>query len=146
MAVKSGDKVKVEYEGRLEDGTVFDASSKHGKPLEFAAGTGQVIKGFDAAVIGMEIGEEKEVTLPPDQAYGQPNDKLVQKIPREKLPQDQQPEVGMVLGMKLPNGAQVPASITEVNDKEVTIDLNPPLAGKTLIFKIKLVSVEPAKA
>lgn len=141
MAVKKGDKVKVEYTGTLEDGTVFDASEKHGAPLEFEVGSGMVIKGFDEALVGMEKGEEKEVTIKPEQAYGDPNPEMVKKIPREQLPKDQEPKAGMMLIMSLPNGQQLPAKITEVSDKEVTLDLNHPLAGKTLKFKLKVVEI-----
>jgi FKBP-type peptidyl-prolyl cis-trans isomerase 2 len=142
MPVKKGDKIKVEYEGKLDDGTVFDSTEKHeGKPLEFEAGAGKVIKGFDEAVIGMEKGEEKEVKIPAAEAYGEPNDQLVKKVPKEQFPPKVELKPGMVLGLKAPNGAQMPARITEVADKEVTLDLNHPLAGKNLNFKIKIVGI-----
>lgn len=141
MAVKKGDKVKVEYTGTLEDGTVFDSSEKHGQPLEFEVGGGQVIKGFDEAVVGMEKGQEKEVTIKPEDAYGEPNKELVKKVPRDQLPQDQKPKEGMMLAVTLPNGQQIPAKIVAVEDKEVTLDLNHPLSGKVLKFKLKLVDV-----
>lgn len=141
MPVKKGDKVKVEYEGKLEDGTVFDSSEKHGQPLEFQAGIGQVVPGFDNAIVGMEKGEEKEVTIPPDEAYGQPRDELIKDIPRSQLPPEPEPKVGMMLGVGLPNGAQIPARIVEVTAETVKLDLNHPLAGKTLKFKIKVVDI-----
>lgn len=137
--VAKGDKVKVEYTGTFEDGTVFDSSENHGKPLEFEAGSGQVIKGFDEAVVGMEKGEEKEITLQPAEAYGDVNPELHKEIPRDKLPQDQEPQVGMMLALGMPNGQQMPAKIIKVDENSVTIDLNHPLAGKVLIFKIKVV-------
>ena len=139
MTVKKGDKIKVEYTGTLEDGTVFDSSEKHGQPLEFEVGSGQLIKGFDEAIIGMKKGEEKKITLPPSEAYGERNEQLIQKIPRENLPPEQEPQKGMMLMVGLPTGQQIPATITEVTDKEVIIDINPPLAGKTLKFKIKVI-------
>ncbi|MFH1405684.1 MAG: peptidylprolyl isomerase [Nanoarchaeota archaeon] len=141
MPVKKGDKVKIEYTGTLDDGTVFDASERHGKPLEFEVGSGQVIKGFDEAVLGMEKDEEKEINLQPEEAYGQLRSELNKKVPREQLPKDQEPKAGMVLLVGLPNGQQIPARITEVSDSEVTIDLNHPLAGKALNFKIKVVEI-----
>lgn len=141
MAVKKGDKVKVEYEGKLEDGTVFDSSKSHGKPLEFEVGSGKVIKGFDEGVVGMEIGEEKEIRIEPKDAYGDHNPELIKKVPKDKLPKEQEVKPGMMLLMGLPNGAQLPVKITEVGDKEVTLDLNHPLAGKTLIFKVKIVGI-----
>ncbi|NOQ37691.1 peptidylprolyl isomerase [archaeon] len=141
MPVKKGDKVKVEYTGTLEDGTVFDSSEKHGEPLEFEVGAGQMIKGFDDAVVGMEKGDEKKITLKPADAYGDPNPQLIQKVPKDKLPKGADMKAGMQLAMALPNGQQIPATITEIGDTEVTIDINHPLAGKTLNFKVKVVDV-----
>ncbi|MBW2977534.1 peptidylprolyl isomerase [Candidatus Woesearchaeota archaeon] len=142
MPVKEGDKVKVEYEGKLDDGTVFDSSEKHGgKPLEFQIGSKQVIPGFEKALIGMEKGEEKEIKLKPAEAYGDPNPELVKKIPKDKLPTDKELKPGMMLSIGLPTGQQIPARITEIGDKEVTIDLNHPLAGKNLNFKLKVVDI-----
>ena len=143
MAVKKGDKIKVEYTGTLEDGTVFDTSEGR-EPLEFEAGTGKVILGFDNAVLGMEDGEEKEITLQPSEAYGNPNPELVKEFPRESLPKEPEPKAGMMVGVGLPNGQQIPASITKVEDGKVTLDLNPPLAGKVLKFKIKIAGIESA--
>tara|TARA_Y100000310_G_C20583818_1_gene764358 strand:+ start:618 stop:1085 length:468 start_codon:yes stop_codon:yes gene_type:complete len=146
MKVEKGNIVKVEYEGKLEDGTQFDASKKHGKPLEFEVGTGSVIKGFDAAVVGMEKGEEKEVTIKAFDAYGPVRDDLIKDFPRERLPKDGEPKVGMMLGMALPTGQQMSAKIIEVNDVMVKLDMNHPLAGKNLTFKIKIVDISEKKA
>jgi FKBP-type peptidyl-prolyl cis-trans isomerase 2 len=137
---KKGDKVKVDYTGKFDDGTVFDTSEGK-QPLEFELGSGMIIKGFDNAVVGMNQGEEKNIELQPAEAYGDHNPALVKKIPRERLPQNHEPKPGMFLALKTPDGKQFPAKITEVTDKEVTIDLNHPLAGKKLNFAIKLVSI-----
>lgn len=139
MPVKNGDKVKVEYKGTFDDGTVFDSSEKCGAPLEFEVGAGQIIPGFENAVMGMENGEEKEFKLEPSDAYGDRNPQLVQKIPRDQLPKEV--ESGMMLVVGLPNGAQIPVKVTEVTDEWVTIDMNHPLAGENLNFKIKVVDV-----
>ncbi len=139
MAIKKGDKIKIDYEGKLEDGTVFDSSDKHGKPLEFEVGSGQVIKGLDEAVVGMEKGDETEITIQSDDAYGQPNPTLVKKFPKDQLPKEPEAKEGMLLMVGTPEGKQFPAKIVEVAEKEVTIDLNHPLAGKVLIFNIKIV-------
>ena len=141
MPIEKGNKVKIHYTGTLEDGTVFD-SSEGRDPLEFEVGSKQVIPGFDEALVGMEKDEEKEITLPPERAYGQPKDALVREVPRSKLPKEPEPKVGMQLLMTAPTGQQIPVTIKKVTDKDVTIDLNPPLAGKTLKFKIKVVSYE----
>ena len=140
MAIEKGNKIKVEYEGKFEDGTVFD-SSKGKEPLAFEAGAGKVIKGFDDAVIGMKTGEEKEFSIEPKDAYGEVKPELKQEIPRSNLPKDQEPKVGMVLMLSAPNGQQMPSQIVEVNDEKVVIDINHPLAGKKLIFNIKIVEI-----
>ena len=139
--VKKGDKVRVDYTGTFDDGTVFDASEKQGQPLEFEVGSGQVIKGFDDAVVGMKKGEEKKIVIPAKEAYGEVRAELHKKVPRQQLPQDQEPKVGMILAVGLPNGQQFPARIVAVTKDDVTIDLNHPLAGKRLHFKIKVVNV-----
>lgn len=141
MAIESGNKVKIEYKGTLDDGTVFDSSETHGEPLEFETGAGQVIPGFEEAVIGMENGEEKTFKLQPEEAYGNHNPELIKDVPRDQMPTDQEPEAGMMLITELPNGAKLPAVITEVTDDTVTIDLNHPLAGKVLTFEIKIIEV-----
>lgn len=139
MPIKNGDTIKVEYEGSLNDGTVFDSSEKHGEPLEFEIGCGQMIPGFESAVMGMENGDEKEFKLEPSEAYGDRDPKLVQKVPRDQLPNEVAPE--MVLVVQLPNGVQIPVKVLEVSEEEVTLDLNHPLAGETLNFKIKIVDI-----
>jgi peptidylprolyl isomerase len=138
LAVKTGNKVKVEYVGKLDDGSVFDSSEDHGKPLEFEVGSGHVIKGFDDAILGMNEGDEKEFTIQPAEAYGQHDPNLVQKVPREVFPQEADLTAGLLFEAGLPTGEKVPAMITAVNEGIVTVDLNHPLAGKTLSFKIKL--------
>lgn len=142
--VKDGDKVKIDYTGTLEDGTVFDSSihGDHSHPLEFTVGAGQVIKGFNDAIIGMKVGEEKDITLQPSEAYGDHNPQLVREFPRNRLPEGQEPKKGMILGIGLANGQQVPATIVDVTKDTIKLDLNPPLVGKVLNFKIKLVGIE----
>ena len=145
MAIKQGDKVILEYEGKLEDGQVFD-SSKHGEhshPLEFTLGEGKILPAFEKNVEGMEKGEDKEFTLKPEEAYGQRNEEMKRDIPRSQLPEGQEPKVGMALMMSTPQGQQVPVQIIGVDDENVTIDLNHPLAGKKLVFNIKVVDINP---
>ena len=139
MAAKKGDKVTVDYTGTLADGTIFDDCKNHPEPLAFEAGSGQVIKGFDEAVLGMEEGQEKNITLAPPDAYGDPNPQLIKDVPRGKLPPDA--KEGISIGVGLPNGVQLPAKIIKMDEKSATLDLNHPLAGKTLNFRIKLVSI-----
>lgn len=143
MAIKKGDKIKVEYTGTFEDGTVFDSTTHgdHAHPIEFEVGAGQLIKGFDDAVIGMELNEEKDIKIKPEEAYGERKEELSKEIPRDKLPKDPEPKVGMALMMNLPNGQQFPAVIKSVDEEKIVVDLNHPLAGKTLNFKIKVVEI-----
>ena len=141
MKVKKGDKIKVEYTGMLEDGTVFDTTTHgaHTHPIEFTVGEGLLIKGFESAVVGMEVGEEKEIKLESKDAYGEPNDKLKNDFPRDKFPKStEEPKEGMNILLGLEDGRNIPAKIIKVTDKIITIDFNHPLTGKTLIFKIKV--------
>jgi len=138
LTAKNGDKVKIEYTGTLEDGTIFDSSADHGNPLEFEVGSGQVIKGFDDAILGMKEGEEKQFSIEPADAYGEHDPTLVQKVPREIFPQDAELVPGLLFEAGLPTGEKVPATITDVQGGIVSVDLNHPLAGKKLNFKIKV--------
>lgn len=140
--VKAGDKVTIEYEGSFDDGTVFDSSAKHEKPLEFVIGQKQVIPGFESAVLEMEKGQEKQIKIESNDSYGERNDDLVKKVPKSQLPENLDPKPGMVLGLQGPDGRQIPAPIVAVSDEDVTLDLNHPLAGKNLNFKIKLLDVQ----
>lgn len=140
---KAGDFVQVFYTGSLSNGEVFD-SNEGGRPLEFQLGRGQVIEGFDAAVTGMGVGQEKEVSMAPEQAYGQPDPRLIMDIPLSQVPPNLQPEVGMTLELTTNNGQPLPATVTGLTDQHLTLDLNPPLAGKTLFFKIRLAGISDA--
>jgi peptidylprolyl isomerase len=137
---KSGDKVKVHYTGKLEDNTVFD-SSKDRPPLEFTIGSGSIIPGFENAVIGMQTGESKTFTIPPDEAYGQPRDELKMEVKKSDFPDDITPEVGQQLQMKRADGNVINVVVAEMEDDKVTLDANHPLAGKTLTFDIELVEI-----
>ena len=141
MPIKKGDTVKVHYEGTLDDGTVFDSSEKHGEPLEFEVGSGKLIPGFDDAIVGMKKGEEKKIKLEPCDAYGEHNPKLIKKIPLDQLPQKEELKAGMMLMLTLPEGVQFTALVSEIDEETVTLDLNHPLAGQTLNFKITVVDI-----
>jgi FKBP-type peptidyl-prolyl cis-trans isomerase 2 len=137
---KSGDTVKVHYNGRLTDGTTFDSSAGR-DPLEFKVGNGDVIKGFDDGVTGMSVGEKKTVHIPADEAYGQKDDDRIVEFPRTNFPAEMEPEVGMQLNMTNGSGQVIPVVIVEVGDEVVTLDANHPLAGEDLIFDIELVDI-----
>lgn len=141
MAVaQHGDTVKIHYTGTLDDGTVFD-SSEGRDPLEFTLGGGQVIPGFDEGVTGMSIGESKSVHIEPEKAYGQRKEEMVMSVPIEQVPPDLNPEVGQKLQMGGPEGQLVVVEVVEISDTSVTLDANPPLAGKALNFDIELVAI-----
>lgn len=142
--IEKGNRVKVEYEGKFEDGEVFDSSTHgdHSHPLEFTVGSGEVIMGFDHAVEGMKEGDEKTFSIEPQEAYGERDPSLEREFPRSALPLDQKPEEGMMIVLGTPDGKKFPARISSVSEDKVKIDLNHPLAGKKLIFKIKVVEVE----
>ena len=137
---QQGDSVKVHYTGKLNDGTVFDSSSQR-EPLEFTLGEGQVIPGFENAVLGMESGETKTVTIPADQAYGQRRPDLLIEVDREQFPPHIEPELGQQLQVQQSNGQMLVVVVSEVNTDSVTLDANHPLAGHDLTFDIQLVGV-----
>jgi peptidylprolyl isomerase len=145
---KKGDTVKVHYTGRLDDGEVFDSSDCAEDdcgcgtgPMEFTIGEGQVIPGFEEAVLGMSPGEEKTVVIPVDKAYGPRMEEMVAVIGRSELPADITPEVGQQLEVTQQNGQAFPVLITEVTDTSVTLDANHPLAGRDLTFDLRLVEI-----
>lgn len=138
--VKNGDTVKVHYHGKLTDGSTFD-SSEGKDPLEFTVGSGQVIKGFDDAMVNMEVGEKKTVQIPVDHAYGERNEDMIMEYPKTEFPADMTPEVGMELHMSDNAGNVFPVVIAEVKDESVLLDANHPLAGENLTFEIELVSI-----
>ncbi len=138
--VKVGDAVKVHYTGKFDDGQVFD-SSDGGDPLGFTVGAGQVIPGFDAALVGMQIGETKNVVIPADQAYGERIEEYVQTIDRQQFNLNGvEPELGMAIEMQTPQGS-IPLVITELTEASVTLDANHPLAGEELHFDLTLVEI-----
>lgn len=140
--VKEGDKVKVHYTGTLEDGTVFD-SSREREPIEFTLGDGQLIPGFEKAVIGMSEGDSTKVDIPSEEAYGERRDDLEIEVAKTELPDEVEPQVGVQLQVKQnDSGRAIPVRITKVSDEQVTLDANHPLAGKDLTFEIELVEIQ----
>ncbi|HXU96407.1 MAG TPA: peptidylprolyl isomerase [Candidatus Nitrosotalea sp.] len=142
MTAKTGDRVKIEYTGTLDDGTVFDSNVDQGSLLEFEVGGGQVIKGFDDAILGMQEGEEKQFSISPADAYGEHDPTLIQKVPKEVFPPDAELVPGLLFEAGLPTGEKVPAVVTAIEGGIVVVDLNHPLAGKRLNFKIKLSGIK----
>lgn len=138
--VKGGDTVKVHYTGTFDNGEMFD-TSEGAEPLEFQVGGGQVIPGFDTALVGMQIGETKNIVIPPEQGYGVRQEELVQTIDRKQFNLGgAEPEVGMAIEMHTPQGS-IPLVITNLTDTTVTLDANHPLAGEELHFALTLVEI-----
>lgn len=142
--VKSADKIKVHYHGKLTNGETFD-SSEGREPLEFEVGSGQVIKGFDDAVTGMTVGEKKTVNIPYDEAYGPRNPEMVIEMPKDRFPKDMEIEIGMSLGMSDQEGHQFQVTVVEIKEAIVMLDANHPLANQDLIFDLELVEIVGAK-
>jgi FKBP-type peptidyl-prolyl cis-trans isomerase 2 len=138
--IAQNDQVTLHYTGTLNTGEQFD-SSVGKEPLTFEVGGGQVIPGFETAVVGMKVDETKKFTITSDQAYGEMNEELIYKIDRNTIPDTIQPEAGMRLVSNLEDGRQIPVTITDVTPETITLDANHPLAGKDLTFDIKIVGV-----
>jgi len=143
--IEKGNKVKIEYEGSFDDGTVFDSSAAHEQAFEFTIGNNEVIPGFEDALIGMEVGQEKKIQIIAKDAYGEIRQDLINKVPKSLLPEGMKAEKGMMLGLQAPDGRKIPALIEDVSDTEITINLNHPLAGKNLNFKLKVIEVHNSK-
>ena len=139
MTLAEGTIVRVHYRGTLDDGTEFDSSAGR-EPLEFTLGTGQVIEGFEDAVVDLAVGDKTSVEITPADAYGDRVDEAVQRVPIDAFADDQ-PPVGAMVQVQAPDGQIMVATVTEMDDESVELDFNHPLAGKTLTFEIELVEV-----
>jgi FKBP-type peptidyl-prolyl cis-trans isomerase 2 len=137
---KQGDTVKVHYTGKLENGTVFD-TSRNRHPLQFTIGRGQVITGFEQAVVGMNTGESKTTTVPVDQAYGPRRQDMIITMERSQLPPDLNPNIGQRLELTQMDDQKVLVTVTGITTTTLTLDANHPLAGKSLTFDIELFGI-----
>jgi peptidylprolyl isomerase len=141
--VKQGDKITIDYEGRVKDGELFETTTETG-PLQFEVGSNSVMPAFEQAVLGMKTDEVKIIEIPAENGYGPKLDHLVQSFNREVFDHRINPQVGMVLGMTMEKDGenkQVPGVVTEASDEQVTIDFNHPLAGRTLLFRITVKAI-----
>lgn len=137
MTAKNGDTVKVHYTGKFEDGTVFDSSVDR-DPMELTIGQGQVIPGFENAIVGMGLGESRTAIIAANDAYGEHRKDLLLVVERDKLPEDLNPAAGEQLELRQQDGRAILVTIAEVTDTSITLDANHPLAGKNLVFDIQL--------
>jgi FKBP-type peptidyl-prolyl cis-trans isomerase 2 len=142
--VQQGDHVIIEFEGMLEGGEIVESSSDSG-PVEFEVGAGVMPPGFENALIGMGVGDEKAIILSPDKAFGHKDEKLLHTVKKSVFGQNIKPKPGMVLGMTVGKGGQaqkIPALVTAVYGEDVTIDFNHPLAGKTISYKLAVRAIK----
>ena len=137
---QAGDRVTVHYTGRLTDGTTFDTSRQQA-PLAFTLGGGDLIPGFEQAVVGMTAGEAKTITIPAAHAYGAYQSERVMQVARHHLPPDLHPEVGQHLHMQRDDGETLEVVVTALSEGHITLDANHPLAGQDLIFDITLIAI-----
>jgi peptidylprolyl isomerase len=137
---KEGDVVKVHYTGKLKDKSIFD-SSQDGDPLEITLGTGQVIPGFEKAVVGMDVGDAKTVEIAAKDAYGSYRDELVVEIDKERIPEDLSVKVGQQLVLRQAEGPPIRVTVTDMSEQSVTLDANHPLAGQDLTFEVQLMEI-----
>lgn len=137
---KRGDTVKINFTGKLEDGTVFSSTANR-EPLEFELGEGKIIPGVEKAVEGMNVGESKTVEVPPEQAYGQHQAELVQEVSRDRFPKDVEPQVGQKFEIPQQQGQSMAVKVVDVSESTVTLDANHPLAGRDLTFELELLEI-----
>jgi len=137
---KQGDTVKVHYTGKFQDGTEFD-SSRDEEPLRCTLGGGELIPGFEKALVGMAEGDKKTITIPPEEGYGEFRKDLVLAIDKEEFPDEISPEVGQQLRLQKPGNPPFTVTIMEINDDSIVLDANHPLSGKTLIFDVEMMEI-----
>ncbi|MCX2680109.1 peptidylprolyl isomerase [Galbibacter sp. EGI 63066] len=139
--VKENDTVKVHYTGKLQDGQVFDSSLER-EPLEFTLGQGQLIPGFEKGIIDMSVNEKKTIDIPSTEAYGDVKQELFQEVPKSELPENIDPEVGMGLVSRTPDGREIQLVVADVKDEAIVVDANHPLAGKDLTFEVEVLEIK----
>jgi peptidylprolyl isomerase len=137
---KTGDNVKINLTGKLEDGSIFMRTTES-EPLEFKLGEGKILPGIENAVEGMNIGEAKSFNVPPEQAFGQPREELIEKIGRDKFPNNIEPKVGQKLEVPQQQGQPMVVRVVDVSEQSVTLDANHPLAGRELAFDLELIEI-----
>ena len=139
--VQGNETVKLHYTGKLNDGQVFDSSIER-EPLEVKLGEGRLIPGFEKGLVDMKVNDKKTITIPKEEAYGDVQQELFQKVPTENLPPEIKPEVGMGLVSKNPDGSERQLRVADVNDDFIIVDANHPLAGQDLTFELELLEIK----
>ena len=139
---QDGCKVTLHYKGTFEDGVQFDSSHDRGEPMEVLIGSGELIQGFNDALVGMAVAERKTFTLAPQDAYGEVHPEALTELPRTIFPEDLGLEEGLQIPLTSPGGQSILATVMEVKEETITADLNHPMAGKTLTFEVEVLTVE----
>lgn len=140
---KTGDLVFIHYTGKFDSGEIFD-SSTDGSPLYFVVGEGDIIEGFEKAVIGMAVGDKKTINLTPAEGYGEYSEDRIISSDRSNFGEDFEPEIDQQLALQMENGERTIATILDFDDESVTLDMNHPLAGENLNFDLELVDIKDA--
>ena len=141
MSAQKGNHVKIEYEGFLDDGRVFDSTEQHGFPFKLTIGAGVYLDALEYALIGMNVKEEKTIRLSPQEAYGEYLPEKIETIDRKKLPNKSKLEEGSLMILTSPEGIETPAKVVDLTETEVTLDFNHPLAGIPLNFRLTLLEI-----
>jgi FKBP-type peptidyl-prolyl cis-trans isomerase SlpA len=144
VPVSEGTRVYLNFSVSLEDGSEVD-SNFGGDPVDFAVGDGSLLPGFERRLFGMTPGQRQMFTVPPEDAFGQPNENNVQQLPRDQFEDDVDLEIGLVFSFADAGGGELPGMIIAFDDEEVTVDFNHPLAGRTILFDVQVHRVEPAE-
>lgn len=139
--VQGNETVKLHYTGKLNDGQVFDSSLER-EPLEIKLGEGRLIPGFEKGLVDMKVNDKKTITIPKEEAYGEVQKELFQKVPNENLPPEIKPEVGMGLVSKNPDGSERQMRVADVKENFIIVDANHPLAGQDLTFELELLEIK----
>lgn len=139
--IEHGAEIDVFYTGRYLEGEIFDQSTPE-SPLTFTVGQGEVIAGFDSAVLGLKVGEKTTVTIEPIDAYGEYEDDLVILMSKDQFPENAKIESGMQFMLQSPEGMAQMATVISVEENDVTLDLNHVMAGKTLVFDIEVAAIK----
>ena len=144
VPVSEGTRVFLNFSVSLEDGSEVDTNFG-GDPVDFVVGDGSLLPGFERRLFGMSAGERQMFTVPPEDAFGQPNDNNLQYLPRQQFDDDTALEIGLVYSFADASGGEVPGMIIAFDDNEVTVDFNHPLAGRTILFDVLIHRVEAAE-
>jgi FKBP-type peptidyl-prolyl cis-trans isomerase 2 len=137
---KQGDSVKIIFTGHTENGAVFEATAD--APVEFTIGDNQIISGLEKSVVGMQIGEKKALSIPPEEAFGLRQEELVEIVNKDQFPSHIDPKVGQRLRLKQKDGEDSEIQVTKIEEDRVTLDANHPLSGETLEFEIELIDIQ----